>query len=71
MKKEEEILTDEARWDAQFAATQDGLEKIADKVRADIQAGLTMPMVFTWYRDEVFENVPRKVIRKELQAGGR
>ena len=44
---EEEILADEARWDAQFAATQDGLEKMADKVRADIQAGRTMPMVFT------------------------
>ena len=44
---EEEILADEARWDAQFAATQDGLKKMADKVRADIQAGRTMPMVFT------------------------
>jgi hypothetical protein len=44
---EEEILADEARWDAQFAATQDGLEKMADKVRADIRAGLTTPMVFT------------------------
>jgi len=44
---EEEILADEARWDAQFAATQDGLEKMADKVRADIRAGRTMPMVFT------------------------
>ena len=44
---EEEILADEALWDAQFAATQDGLEKMADKVRADIQAGLTTPMIFT------------------------
>ncbi|MCL0095114.1 hypothetical protein M1O52_00995 [Dehalococcoidia bacterium] len=44
---EEEILADEALWDAQFAATQDGLEKMADKVRADIQVGLTTPMVFT------------------------
>ena len=44
---EEEILADEARWDAQFAATQDGLKKMADKVRADIRAGRTMPMVFT------------------------
>jgi len=34
---EEEILADEAHWDAQFAATQDGLEKMADKVRADIR----------------------------------
>ena len=44
---EEEILADEAHWDAQFAATQDALKKMADKVRADIQAGRTMPMVFT------------------------
>ena len=44
---EEEILVDEARWDAQFAATQDGLKKMADKVREDIRAGRTMPMVFT------------------------
>ncbi len=41
-----EILADEAHWDAQFAATQDGLEKMAEKVRADIGAGRTMPMVF-------------------------
>ncbi|MBM3134694.1 MAG: hypothetical protein FJZ89_05275 [Chloroflexi bacterium] len=44
---EEEILADEALWDAQFAATQDGLKKMADKVRAEIRAGHTMPMVFT------------------------
>jgi len=44
---EEEILVDEACWDAQFAATPDGLKKMADKVREDIQAGRTMPMVFT------------------------
>ena len=44
---EEEILADEARWDAQFAATQDDLKKMADKVRAEIRAGCTMPMVFT------------------------
>ncbi len=44
---EEEILADEARWDAQFAATQDGLKKMAEKVRADIRAGRTLPMVFT------------------------
>ncbi len=43
----EEILADEARWDDQFAATQDGLEKMADKVRADIRAERTMSMVFT------------------------
>jgi hypothetical protein len=44
---EEEILADEARWNAQFAATQDDLKKMADKVRAEIRAGRTMPMVFT------------------------
>ena len=50
---EEEILADEARWDAQFAATQDDLKKMADKVRAEIRAGRTMPMVFTTdYRKE-------------------
>ena len=44
---EEDILADEARWDAQFAATQGGLKKMADKVRAEIGAGRTMAMVFT------------------------
>ncbi len=43
----QDVLADEARWDDQFAATQDGLKKMADKVRADIQAERTMPMVFT------------------------
>ena len=36
---EEQVLADEAEWDAQFAATQDGLKKMADKVRADIGQG--------------------------------
>ena len=44
---EEEILADEARWDAQFAATQDSLKRTADRVRADICAGRTERMVFT------------------------
>ena len=44
---EEQVLADEAEWDVQFAATQDGLKKMADKVRADIRAGRTVPMVFT------------------------
>ncbi len=43
----EEILADEARWDEQFAATQDGLAKMADKVRADIRAERTMATPFT------------------------
>lgn len=46
-ESEEEIDADEARWDAQFAATQDGLQKMAGKVRAEIRAGRTRPMVFT------------------------
>lgn len=44
---EEEILADEAHWDAHFAATQDGLSKMAEKVRAEIKAGQSRPMVFT------------------------
>lgn len=44
---EEEIRADEAHWNSQFAATQDGLKKMADKVRAEIRAGRTMPMVFS------------------------
>ena len=43
---EEEILADEAHWEAQFAATQDGLNKMAEQVRAEIRAGRTTPMVF-------------------------
>ncbi len=46
-ESEEEILADEKHWDAQFAATQDGLKKMADKVRANIRAGRTLPMIFT------------------------
>ena len=44
---EEAILADEARWDAQFAETQDALAKMADHVRAEIRAERTQPMVFT------------------------
>jgi hypothetical protein len=43
----EEIAADEARWDAQFTTTQDGLKQMAANVRAEIQAGKTRPMVFT------------------------
>lgn len=35
-ESEEAILADEARWDALFAATQEGLNKMAEQVRADI-----------------------------------
>jgi hypothetical protein len=44
---EEEILADEALWDAQFAATQDKMEALAEKLRAEIRAGRTQDMVFT------------------------
>jgi hypothetical protein len=46
---EDEILADEAQWDAQFAITeaQGGFAKMAEKVRADIRAGRTRPMAFT------------------------
>ncbi|MBX3054640.1 MAG: hypothetical protein KF753_24430 [Caldilineaceae bacterium] len=43
----EEIAADEVVWDAQFAASQDGLAKMAEKVRAEISAGKSKPMIFT------------------------
>lgn len=43
---EEEILADEALWDEQFAATQDQLEILADKLRTEIRAGRTQGMIF-------------------------
>lgn len=43
----EAVAADEARWDAQLAATQAGLQQMAANVRAEIQAGKTKPMVFT------------------------
>jgi len=45
-ESEEDIIADEVRWDDQFAETQEGLQKMVDKVRAEIRAGRTMPMVF-------------------------
>lgn len=44
---EDDILADEARWDAQFAASQDGLKCMADRVRQEIRAGQTKGMKFT------------------------
>lgn len=44
---EEAMLADEAHWDAQFAASQPGLKKMADKVRAEIRAGNSQAMRFT------------------------
>lgn len=43
----EEIAADEALWKAQFAATQDGLRRMADDIRAEIRAGKSTPMTFT------------------------
>ena len=43
---EEDILADEAQWEAQFAATQDGLKRMADRVRGEIQAGRTQAIKF-------------------------
>lgn len=39
-----EEIADEQHWSAQFAATQDNLAKLAQKVRADIQAGKVRDM---------------------------
>ncbi len=41
-----EELADEQRWQATFAASQDKLAKMADKVRADIRAGRVHKMGF-------------------------
>ncbi|GAK56979.1 hypothetical protein U27_03943 [Candidatus Vecturithrix granuli] len=46
-EQEEDILADEARWDAQFAATQDGLKRMAEHVRKEIRTGRTKAMKFT------------------------
>ena len=43
---EEDILADEAQWEAQFAGTQDGLKRMAECVRAEIQAGRTQAIKF-------------------------
>lgn len=41
------ILADEARWDAQFAASKDKLRCLAATARAEIRAGNSYEMVFT------------------------
>lgn len=46
-EQEEDILADEARWDEQFATTQDGLKRMAEHVRQEIRAGRTKAMKFT------------------------
>jgi len=43
----EEMAADEALWDAQFASTQGGLAKMAEKARAEFKAGKSTPMIFT------------------------
>ncbi len=46
-ENEEAIQADEAHWDTQFAATQQGLQAMAAQVRAKIRAGQTQGMEFT------------------------
>lgn len=41
-----EELEDEQRWEAAFAASEDKLAKLAQKVRADIKAGRVTKMGF-------------------------
>jgi hypothetical protein len=41
-----EELEDEKRWEAAFAASEDKLAKLAQKVRADIKAGRIQKMGF-------------------------
>lgn len=43
----EKIAIDEALWDAQFMASQEGLAKMAEKVQFEIEAGKSTPMLFT------------------------
>jgi mycothiol synthase len=43
----EEIVADEALWDAQFTASQEGMKKMAEKALAEVEAGKSTPMVFT------------------------
>jgi hypothetical protein len=38
---EEDVLADEAQWEAQFEATQDGLTRMAARIREEIRAGRT------------------------------
>lgn len=51
-QSEEVIQADEDRWDAQFAATQEGLQAMASQVRAAIRAGQTQGMGFTFVKHE-------------------
>ncbi len=44
---EEDILADEAQWEAQFVATQEGLQRMAARVRGAIQAGRTSILAYT------------------------
>lgn len=42
----EDILADEAQWEAQFAASQDDLARMAERVRGEIQAGRIQAIKF-------------------------
>ncbi len=46
-ESEEDILADEAQWETQFASTQEGLKRMAERVRLEIRAGRSQPMKFT------------------------
>ena len=41
-----DVLKDERQWEAAFAASQDKLAKLAEKVREDIRAGRVRKMGF-------------------------
>ncbi len=45
-EREEDFLADEAQWEAQFAATQDGLTRMAARIREEIQAERTQSIKF-------------------------
>lgn len=46
-ESQEDILADEAVWDQQFASTQDGLKRMAERIRFEIREGRSRPMKLT------------------------
>lgn len=46
-ESEEDVLADEAQWETQFASTQEGLKRMAERIRSEIRAGRSQPMKFT------------------------
>ncbi len=47
VENEDEIRTDNERWDKTFATSSDTLRYLAQEARTEIQAGRTQAMVFT------------------------